>query len=128
MGPEPSLDRPIPLRVRFPALTKGDFMWRPTIAHENGLAVQCLLERDFSQVYTPEVLAYIHRHDHKRFESMLWKQSPEEVAASFSYLSPREKRFLCRALYDQWTKCLAEGWNGLPQHLMEWMIAQHGNA
>lgn len=108
-------------------------MRRPTIADGgNGLAVQCLSERDFlfpdaDEVYTPEVLAYIHRHDHKRFEAMLWKQPPEEVAASFSYLSAREKGFLLRALFDQWTKCLAEGWDGLPPHLMEWITAQREN-
>lgn len=103
------------------------------IAYQNGLPVQCLSERDFlfpdaDEVYTPEVLAYIHRHDKKRFKSMLWKQSPEEVSASFSYLSPREKRFLCRALYDRWSELLAEGWNDLPPHLMEWMTGLRGNA
>lgn len=85
-------------------------MRRPTIAHaDNGLPVQCLSERDFlfpdaDEVYTPDVLAYIHRHDLKRFEGMLRKQSPEEVAASFSYLSDREKGFMLRALFEQWLK------------------------
>jgi hypothetical protein len=77
-------------------------------SRRNGLRVQCLSERDFlfpdaDEVYTPEVLAYVHRQDLKRFEAMLWKQSPEEVAASFSYLSARETGFLLRALFDQWT-------------------------
>jgi hypothetical protein len=64
----------------------------------------------------------------KTFERLLWKQSPEEVAATLSYLSAREKGFFCRALFDRWTKCLAEGWNGLPPHLMECMTTRRGNA
>jgi hypothetical protein len=105
-------------------------MRRPTIADAgNGLPVQCLSERDFlfpdaDEKYVPEVLAYIHRHELKTFERLLWKQSPEEVAASFSYLSAREKSFLCRALFDRWNTLLSEGWNGLPPHLMEWMATR----
>ena len=109
-------------------------MRRPTIAHaDNGLPVQCLSERDFlfpdaDETYVPEVLAYIHRQDLKTFVRLLWSQTPEEVVATFAYLSAREKSFCCRALFERWTKLLAEGWNGLPPHLMDWMTQQRGNA
>jgi hypothetical protein len=26
-----------------------------------------------------------------------------------------------KMLFDQWAKCLADGWRGLRPHLMEWM-------
>jgi hypothetical protein len=55
---------------------------------------------------------------------LLWTKTPEEVVATFPYLSDREKSFACRALFDQWSKCLAEGWRGLPPHLMQWMARQ----
>jgi hypothetical protein len=105
-------------------LTKGDEMRRPTIATmDNGLPVQCLSERDFlfpdaDEKYVPEVLAYIQSYDFKTFNTVLWTKTPEEVVATFPYLSDREKSFACRALFDQWSKCLAEGWRGLPPHLM----------
>jgi hypothetical protein len=59
--------------------------------------------------------------------ALLWTKTPEEVVATFPYLSDREKSFACRALFDQWAKCLAEGWRGLPPHLMEWMARQRLN-
>ena len=105
-------------------------MRRPTIAYaQKGLPVQCLSERDFlfpdaDEKYVPEVLAYIQSYDFKTFNTLLWTKTPEEVVATFPYLSDREKSFACRALFDQWTKCLAEGWDGLPPHLMEWMARQ----
>jgi hypothetical protein len=108
-------------------------MRRPTIAHmDNGLPVQCLSERDFlfpdaDEKYVPEVLAYIQSYDFKTFNTLLWTKTPEEVVATFPYLSDREKSFACRALFDQWSKCLAEGWRGLPPHLMEWMARQRFN-
>jgi hypothetical protein len=105
--------------------TKGDEMRRATIATmDNGLPVQCLSERDFlfpdaDEKYMPDVLAYIQSYGFKTFNTLLWTKTPEEVVATFPYLSDREKSFACRALFDQWTKCLAEGWRGLPPHLME---------
>jgi hypothetical protein len=99
---------------------------------DNGLPVQCLSERDFlfpdaDEKYVPDVLAYTQSYDFKTFNALLWTKTPEEVVATFPYLSDREKSFACRALFDQWTKCLAEGWRGLPPHLMEWMTRQRFN-
>ena len=90
-------------------------MRRPTIAHmDNGLPVQCLSERDFlfpdaDEKYVPDVLAYIQSYDFKTFNTLLWTKTPEEVVATFPYLSDREKSFCLRALFEQWTKVLAEG-------------------
>ena len=104
-------------------------MRRPTIATmDNGLPVQSLSERDFlfpdaDEKYVPDVLAYIQSYDFKTFNALLWTKTPDEVVVTFPYLSDREKSFACRALFDQWSKCLAEGW-GLPPHLMEWMARQ----
>jgi hypothetical protein len=108
-------------------------MRRPTIASAHkDLPVQCLSERDFlfpdaDEKYVTEVLAYIHNYDFKTFNTLLLTQTPEEVVATFPYLSDREKSFACRALCDQWTKCLAEGWKGLPPHPMKWMTRQRFN-
>ena len=60
----------------------------------------------------PDVLAYIQSYDFGTFNDLLWTKTPEEVFATFPYLSDREKSFACRALFDQWSKCLAEGWGG----------------
>ena len=101
-------------------------MRRATIAYmDNGLPVQCFSERDFlfpdaDEKYVPDVLAYIQSYDFKTFNALLTK-TPEEVVATFPYFSDREKSFACRALFDQWAKCLAEGRRRIPPHLMEWM-------
>ena len=71
--------------------------------------------------------AYIHNYDVKTLNTLLLTQTPKEVVATFSYLSDREKSFACRALFDQWAKCLGDGWRGLPPHLMEWMARQRFN-
>ncbi len=108
-------------------------MRRATIAYmDNGLPVQCLSERDFlfpdaDEKYVPDVLAYIQSYDFKTFNTLLLTRTPEDVVATFPYLSDREKSFVCRTLFDQWTKCLAEGWRGLPPHLMQWMARQRLN-
>jgi hypothetical protein len=108
-------------------------MRRPTIATmDNGLPVQCLSERDFlfpdaDEKYVPDVLAYIQSYDFRTFNDLLWTKTPEDVVATFPYLSDREKSFACRALFEQWSKCLAERWRGLPPHLMEWMARQRLN-
>jgi hypothetical protein len=75
----------------------------------------------------PEVRAYIQSYDYDTFITLLRSQTPEAVVAAFAYLSDREKSFACRALLERWTKCLAEGWKGLPPHLMEWMAQQRFN-
>jgi hypothetical protein len=49
----------------------------------------------------PDVLAYIQSYDFGTFNDLLWTKTPEEVFATFPYLSAREKSFACRA--DQWT-------------------------
>jgi hypothetical protein len=87
----------------------------------------CRSGTDADEKYVPEVLAYIQNYDFKSFNALLWTKTPEEVVATFPYLSDREKSFACRALFDQWAKCLAEGWRGLPPHLMEWMARQRLN-
>jgi hypothetical protein len=56
------------------------------------LPVQCFLERDFlfpdaDEKYVPEVLAYIQSYDFQTFNSLLWTKTPEEVVATFPYLS-----------------------------------------
>jgi hypothetical protein len=75
----------------------------------------------------PDVLAYIQSYDFGPFNDLLWTKTPEEVFATFPYLSGREKSIACRPLFDQWTKVLAEGWDGLPPHLMEWMARKRLN-
>jgi hypothetical protein len=101
-------------------------MRRPTIATmDNGLPVQCLSERDFlfpdaDEKYVPDVLAYIHDTDVETLNRLLYARTPEEVVATFPYLSDREKQFACRALFDQWaerwrrgeTGCCRTSWNG----------------
>jgi hypothetical protein len=103
-------------------------MRRATIAYmDNGLPVQCLSERDFlfpDEKYVPEVLAYIQSYDFKTFNTLLWTKTPREVLATLPYLSDREKSFCLQALFEQWSKCLAEGWDGLPPRLMELMARQ----
>jgi hypothetical protein len=104
-------------------------MRRPTIATmDNGLPVQCLSERDF---LFPDADRKIRAgraglYPELRFQDLqrLASKTPEEVVATFPYLSHREKSFCLRALFEQWTKVLAEGWDGLPPHLMEWMARQ----
>jgi hypothetical protein len=49
----------------------------------------------------PDVLAYIQSYDFGTFNDLLWTKTPEEVVATFPYLSGREKKFACRALFDQ---------------------------
>ena len=101
-------------------------MRRATIAYmDKGLPVQCLSERDFlfpdaDEKYVPDVLAYIQSYDFGTFNDLLWTKTPEEVLATFPYLSDREKSFALRGLFENWTKELAGGWDGLPPHLMEW--------
>src|SRR5439155_7070140 len=104
----------------------GDEMRRATIAYmDNGLPVQCLSERDFlfpdaDEKYVPEVLAYIQSYDFKSFNTLLWTKTPEEVVATFPYLSDCEKSFACRALLTSGASALRKGgvvcrrtsWNG----------------
>src|SRR5205807_7913542 len=108
----------IPVRLRFLPCVKqwGNEMRHSTIAYmPNGLPVQCCSERDFlfpdaDEKYVPDVLAYIQSYDFKTFDALLRTKTPEEVVATFPYLSDREKSFCLRALFEQWTKVLAEGW------------------
>jgi hypothetical protein len=58
----------------------------------NGLPVQCLSERDFlfpdaDEKYVPDVLAYIQSYDFGTFNDLLWTKTPEDVVATFPYLS-----------------------------------------
>jgi hypothetical protein len=51
---------------------------------------------DADEKYVPDVLAYIQSYDCGTFNDLLWTKTPEEVLATFPYLSDREKRFVCR--------------------------------
>ena len=108
-------------------------MRRATIAYmDNGLPVQMLSRRDFlfpdaDEKYVPEVLAYIHDTDVETLNTLLRTRTPEEVVATFPYLSDLEKNFACRALFDQWAGRLAAGGNRMLPHLMEWMRRQRFN-
>ena len=82
---------------------------------------------DADEKYVPDVPANIHNYDFKTFNTLLLTRTLEDVVATLLYLSDREKSFACRALFDQWSKCLAEGWRGLPPHIMEWMARQRFN-
>jgi hypothetical protein len=78
-------------------------MRRATIATmDNGLPVQCVSERDF-------------------LFALLRAGSPEDAVAAFPYLSDLEKTFALRGLFENWTRELAGGWDGLPPHLMAWV-------
>ncbi len=92
---------------------------------DNGLPMRTLSGRDFlfpdaDEKYVPAVLAYIHDTDVETLNRLLYTRRPEEVVATFPYLSGREKKFACRALFDQWAERLAAGgrrccltsWNG----------------
>jgi hypothetical protein len=87
----------------------------PTIAYmDNGLPVQLLSRRDFlypdaDEKYVPAALAYIHDTDVETLNTLLRTRRPDEVVATFRYLSDREKQFACRALFDQWAERLAAG-------------------
>jgi hypothetical protein len=102
-------------------------MRHPTIAHmPNGLPVQCLSERDFlfpdaDEKYVPDAGAYIQSYDMPAFHALLRAGSPEDAVAAFPYLSDLEKTFVLRGLFENWTKELAGGWDGLPPHLMAWV-------
>src|SRR2546423_13855785 len=102
-------------------------MRRPTIAYATkDLPVQCLSERDFlfpdaDEKYVPDASAYIQSYDMRAFHALLRAGSPEDSVAAFPYLSDLEKTFVLRGLFENWTKELAGGWDGLPPHLMEWM-------
>jgi hypothetical protein len=101
-------------------------MRRPTIAYrDNGLPVQLLSRRDFlypdpDEKYVPAVLAYIHDTDVETLNTQLRTRTPEDVVAAFPYLSDLERKFACRALFDQWAERLPAGggrccrisWNG----------------
>jgi hypothetical protein len=108
-------------------------MRRPTMAYmDNGLPVQLFSRRDFllpdaDEKYVPGVLAYIHDTDVGTLNTLLYTRPPEDVVATFPYLSDREKQFACRALFDQWAERLAAGGNRMLQHLMEWMRRQRFN-
>ena len=73
-------------------------MRRPIIAYmDNGLPVQLLSRRDFlspdaDEKYVPAVLVYIHDTDVGTLNRMLYTQTPEEVVATFPYLSDLEKK------------------------------------
>jgi hypothetical protein len=73
------------------------------------------------------VLAYIHDTDVETLNRLLYARTPEEVVATFPYLSDREKQFACRALFDQWAERLAAGGRPMLPHLMEWMTRQRFN-
>ena len=75
----------------------------------------------------PDVLAYIQSYDFGTFNDLLWTKTPEEVVATFPYFSGREKKFACRALFDQWAERLAAGGRPMLPHLMEWMKRQRFN-
>ena len=108
-------------------------MRRATIAYmDNGLPVQCLSERDFlfpdaDEKYVPDAGAYIQSYDMPAFHALLRAGSPEDAVAAFPYLSDREKTFALGGLFENWTKELAGGWDGLPPHLMEWVARKRGN-
>jgi hypothetical protein len=96
---------------------------------DNGLPVQLLSRRDFlfpdaDEKYVPAVLAYIHDTDVEALNALLRTRPPEDVVATFPYLSDRERKFACRALFDQWAERLAAGGRKMPPHLMEWMARQ----
>src|SRR3984893_13916008 len=105
----------------------GNDMRRPTIAYATkDLPVQCFSERDFlfpdaDEKYVPDVRAYIQSYDVPAFLALLRAGSPEDAVAAFPYLSDLEKSFALRGLFENWTKELAGGWDGLPPHLMEWV-------
>jgi len=107
-------------------------MRNPTFARYRGLGltVEHLSERDFlfpdaDEKYVPDVLAYIHRQDVAALNRLMLTQTPDEVVEAFPYLTEREKRFACRALFDQWAGRLADGWkDDLPPHIREWMARQ----
>jgi hypothetical protein len=105
----------------------------PTIAYlDNGLPVETLSRRDFlspdvDEKYVPAVPAYIHDTDVETLNTLLRTRTPEEVVATFPYLSDREKQFACRALFDQWVERLAAGGRKMLPHLMEWMKWQRFN-
>jgi NAD(P)-dependent dehydrogenase (short-subunit alcohol dehydrogenase family) len=88
----------------------------------NGLPVQCVSERDFlfpdaDEKCVPDVRAYIQSYDVPAFHALLRAGSPEDAVAAFAL----------RGLFENWTKELAGGWDGLPPHLMEWMARQWFN-
>jgi hypothetical protein len=108
-------------------------MRRPIIAYmDNGLPVQLLSRRDFlfpdaDEKYVPAVLVYIHDTDVETLNTLLYTRTPEEVVATFPYLSDLEKKFACRALFDQWAERLAARGRKMLPHLMEWMNRQRFN-
>jgi hypothetical protein len=61
------------------------------------------------------------------FHALLRAGSPEDAVAAFPYLSDLEKNFVLRGLFENWTKELAGGWDGLPPHLMAWVARKRGN-
>jgi len=73
-------------------------MRRPIIAYiDNGLPVQLLSRRDFlfgdaDEKYVPAVLAYIHDTNVGTLNRLLYTRMPEEVVATFPYLSDLEKK------------------------------------
>ena len=71
--------------------------------------------------YVPDAGAYIQSYDMPSFLALLRAGSPEDAVAAFPYLSDREKTFCLRGLFENWTKELAGGWDGLPPHLMAWV-------
>ena len=100
-------------------------MRRPIIAYmDNGLPVQLLSRRDFlfpdaDEKYVPAVLAYIHDTDVETLNTLLRTRTPEDVVATFPYLSDLEKQFACRALFDQWAERLAVC-RGVGNATMKW--------
>jgi hypothetical protein len=65
------------------------------------------------------VLAYIHNYDVKTLNTLVLTMTPEDVVAKFPCPSDLEKKFTCRALFDQWAGRLAAGCKPLLTHLME---------
>jgi hypothetical protein len=71
--------------------------------------------------------AYIHDTDVEILNALLRTRTPEEVVATFPYLSDLEKKFDCRDLFAQWAERLAAGGKKMLPHLMEWMRRQRFN-
>ena len=75
----------------------------------------------------PDASAYIQSYDMRAFHALLRAGSPEDAVAAFPYLSDLEKTFVLRGLFENWTKELAGGWDGLPPHLMAWVARKRLN-
>ncbi len=128
--------RPAPLVNSTPAASRAirslstassDTLRMPTRTCQFNVSHSGIFCSRADEKYVPEVLAYIHDVDVNTLDALLLTMTPEEVVATFPYLSDLEKIFACRAPCSTSGRAACGRVEPLPPHLMEWMARKRKN-